>query len=153
MHVIAENALLPSCSCCYEESRSSLKLLQVGHISTTGHTIYENTSVKWHGAEIWNIYSVYACTLSCSVMSDSLWPLWTVVCQAPRSMGFSREEYWSGMPCVPPGDLPDPRIKSRSPILQVDSLSLSHWGSPMYSVNEMPSVRDESLLPWDMVLV
>ena len=33
--------------------------------------------------------------------------LWTVACQAPLSMGFSRQEYWSGLPCPPPGDLPD----------------------------------------------
>ena len=36
--------------------------------------------------------------------------LWTVTCQAPPSMGFSRHEYWSGLPCPPPGFLPDPRI-------------------------------------------
>ena len=35
---------------------------------------------------------------------------WTVVFQAPLSMGFSRQEYWSGLPCCLPGDLPDPRI-------------------------------------------
>ena len=39
---------------------------------------------------------------------------WTVARQAPLSMGFSREEYWSGLPCPPPGDLPDPGIKSMS---------------------------------------
>ena len=38
--------------------------------------------------------------------------LWTVACQAPLSTGFSRQEYWSGLPWPPPGDLPDPRIKS-----------------------------------------
>ena len=42
---------------------------------------------------------------------------WTVACQAPLSMGFSRQEYWSGLSCPPPGDLPDPRIKSASPAL------------------------------------
>ena len=36
---------------------------------------------------------------------------WTVVCQAPLSMGFSRQEYWSGLTCSPPEDLPDPGIK------------------------------------------
>ena len=48
--------------------------------------------------------------------------LWTVALQAPLSMGFSRQEYWSGLPFPSPGDLPDPRIKLRSPALQVDSL-------------------------------
>ena len=39
---------------------------------------------------------------------------WTVARQAPLSMGFSREEYWSGLPCPPPGDLPDPGIEPKS---------------------------------------
>ena len=47
---------------------------------------------------------------------------WTVACQAPLSVGFSREEYWSGLPFLSPGDLPDPGIKPRSPTLQADSL-------------------------------
>ena len=40
--------------------------------------------------------------------------LWTMACQAPRSMGFSRQEYWSGLPCPPLGDLPDSGIESAS---------------------------------------
>ena len=52
--------------------------------------------------------------------------LWPVAHQAPLSMGFSRQEYWSGLPCPPPGDLPDPGIKPGSPALQADSLLLSH---------------------------
>ena len=42
---------------------------------------------------------------------------WTVACQAPLSMGFSRQEYWSGLPFLSPGDLPDPGIKPGSPAL------------------------------------
>jgi len=40
--------------------------------------------------------------------------LWTVVCQAPLSMGFSRQEYWNGLPCPPPGYVPDPGIEPAS---------------------------------------
>ena len=40
--------------------------------------------------------------------------LWTVACQTPVSMGFSRQEYWSGLPCPPPGDLHDPEMKTMS---------------------------------------
>ena len=40
--------------------------------------------------------------------------LWTVACQAPLSMGFSRRDYWRGLPCTPPGDLPDPGIEPES---------------------------------------
>ena len=43
---------------------------------------------------------------------------WTVAYQAPRSMGFSRQEYWSGLPFPSPGDLPNPGIEPRSPALQ-----------------------------------
>ena len=42
--------------------------------------------------------------------------------QAPLSVGFSRQEYWSGLPCPSPGDLPNPGVKLRSPALQADSL-------------------------------
>ena len=57
--------------------------------------------------------------------------LWTVAHQAPLSVGFSRQQYWSGLPCPPPGDLSDPGIKPASPTLQVDSLPLNHWKSPL----------------------
>ena len=63
------------------------------------------------------------CTM-CSIVSDSA-TSWNVVCQAPLSMEFSSQEYWSGLTFPPPGDLPDPGIKPMSPIssaLQVDSL-------------------------------
>ena len=48
--------------------------------------------------------------------------LWTVAHQTPLSIGFSRQEYWSGLPCLPPGDLPEPEAEPVSPALQVDSL-------------------------------
>ena len=63
---------------------------------------------------------------SCDPMDCSL--------PAPLSMGFSRQEYWSGLPCPPPGDLPDPRIKPVSPILQADPLLLTYKGSPRYTL-------------------
>ena len=47
---------------------------------------------------------------------------WTVAYQAPLSMGFSRQEYWNGLPFPSPGDLPNPGIEPRSPALQADSL-------------------------------
>ena len=47
---------------------------------------------------------------------------WTVAHQALLSMGFSRQEYWSGLPFPPPGELPNPRIEPKSPSLQADSL-------------------------------
>ena len=50
--------------------------------------------------------------------------LWIVACQAPLSMGFSRQEYWNGLPFPSPGDLPDPGIKPRSPALQANFFTL-----------------------------
>ena len=57
--------------------------------------------------------------------------LWTAARQAPLSMGFSTQEYWSGLPYPLPGPLPEPGIEPGSPAVQADSLSLSHRGSPM----------------------
>ena len=56
--------------------------------------------------------------------------LQTIACQAPLSMGFPRQEYWSGLSFPPPRDLPDPGIEPTSPALQEDSLPLSHLGGP-----------------------
>ena len=55
---------------------------------------------------------------------------WTVARQAPLSMGFSRQEYWSGLPCPPLEDLPNPEIKPRSPTLQEDSVPAEPTGKP-----------------------
>ena len=67
-----------------------------------------------------------------SVVSDSV-NLRTAAHQAPLSMGFSRWEYWSGLPRPLTGDLPNPGVEPKSPAspaLQTDSLSLRHWRSP-----------------------
>ena len=56
-------------------------------------------------------------------MSDSFVIPWTVACQAPLSMGFSRQEYLSGLPFTLSGDLPNPGVKPGCPTLQADSLS------------------------------
>ena len=47
--------------------------------------------------------------------------LWTVACQAPLSMGFSRQEYWNGLPCPSPEDLPDPGIETASPVFSASA--------------------------------
>ena len=59
--------------------------------------------------------------------------LWTVACHTPLSMGFSRQEYLSGLPFPPPGDLPVPGIKPHLLHWLTDSLALSHLGSPIES--------------------
>ena len=75
---------------------------------------------------------VLACVLSHISCVQLCATLWTVACQAPLSMGFSRQEYWSRLPRPPPGDLPNPGMEPtspESPALQVDSLPLCHQGS------------------------
>ena len=53
---------------------------------------------------------------------------WTVAHQAPPSVGFSRQEYWSGLPFPSPGDLPNPGIEPRSPAFQADTLTSALTG-------------------------
>ena len=55
---------------------------------------------------------------------------WTAAYQAPPSMEFSMQEYWSGLPFPSPGDLPDPGIKLRSPALRADALTSEPPGKP-----------------------
>ena len=55
-------------------------------------------------------------------LCPTLWDPWTAAHQAPLSMGFSRQGYWSGLPFPSPGDLPDPGIEPRSPTMQADSV-------------------------------
>ena len=85
-----------------------------------------------------DLYEFIVCVLSCC----HVWLfviLQTVAPQALLSTGFSRQEYCTGLPCPHPGDLPNPGIEPASRALQVDSLLLSHWGSPWicYLVKQM----------------
>ena len=78
-------------------------------------TIHQGTSM-WqelsHTSHSVLIRTLRECAQSC----PTLFHLLTVACQAPLSMGFSRQEYWTGLPFPPPGDLPNPRIKPASPV-------------------------------------
>ena len=69
---------------------------------------------------------------------------WTVAYQAPPSMEFSRQEYWSGLPFPSPGDLPDPGIKPRSPALQADALPSEVPGKYIIILDMK---RDSAILP------
>ena len=70
---------------------------------------------------------------------------WTVAHQAPPSMAFSRQEYWSGFPFPSPGDLPNPGIEARSPALQADALTSEPPGKHCYTIymcNSLSSFSD-----------
>ena len=68
---------------------------------------------------------------------------WNVAHQAPPSMGFSRQEYWSGLPLPSPGDLPEPEIKPQSPALQADAVPSEPAGKP-FLVNTGVPVKEEN---------
>ena len=84
-------------------------------------------------------WCVCACPVA-SVVPDSCGPM--VVSQAPLSVRFSWQDYWSWLPCPPPRDLPDPGIKSVSPALQAVSLSLSHQGVKVKVTQFCPTLCD-----------
>ena len=86
------------------------------------HWVHEDAIFKWHFKNY--VQSTCAQLLqSCPTLCN----LQTVAHQAPLSLGFSTEEYWSEFPCPPPGDLPNPWIEPMSLALQANSLLLSHW--------------------------
>ena len=73
----------------------------------------------------------------CPTLCD---PMDNIALQAPLSKGFSRQEYWSGLPFCSPGDLPNPGIEPRSPALQVDSLRFEPLGClGLNSISPAPS--------------
>ena len=87
----------------------------------------------------------YEVKWSGSVVSNSLWPPWTVAYQAPQSMEFSRQEHWSGLPFPSPGDLPNPVIEPRSPALQADTLQSEPPGKP---TKILPRRKEEKGTLW-----
>ena len=77
------------------------------------HTMEYSTAIKNHAVEKYLMTYVCLCSVA-SVVSDSFRPLQTAAHQAPLSMGFPRQEYWSGLPFPPPEDLPNPGIEPMS---------------------------------------
>ena len=80
--------------------------------------------------------------LSCFSYVQLFLTLWAVAYQAPLSMEFSKQEYWSGLPCPPPGDLPDPGIKPEfltTAVLSGGSLPLAPPGKPLHGKSLSPT--------------
>ena len=81
-----------------------------------------------YGCESWTIKKAESVrSLGCARLFEIPW---MATHQAPLSMGFSRQGYWSGLPFPSPGDLPNPRIEPRSPALQADPLPTEIQGKP-----------------------
>ena len=95
------------------------------HGVAKSETRLSSRSVTWTEPRWWRWFNRW-------IVSDSSRPLWTVAHQLPLSIGFPRQEYWSGLPFHSPGDIPDPGIKPASPALQANSLPLNHLGSLTY---------------------
>ena len=76
---------------------------------------------------------------------------WTIAHQAPPSMGFSRQEGWSGLPCPSPGDLPNPGIEPGSPTCRQFLYQLSHQGSPVLTWC-LVYLRNHIQLLWSVLL-
>ena len=99
---------------------------------------------------------MYACMLSCFHCVWFFVTLWTIACQAPLSMGFSQQGYWSGLTFPPPGDLPDSGIEPSSPCLYfADGVFTAELpGKPtMLTLNGTSSLRGSILhitceMPW-----
>ena len=100
-----------------------------------------------------DIYTLCVCVLSCSHCVWLFVTLWTVAHHSPLSLGISRQEYWSGLPCLPPGHLPYPGIETVS--FNVSSISRQllycyrHLGSPLYTllcINIIKQATNKNLL-------
>ena len=121
-----------------------MKVKSINHIqlSAAPWTVVDQASLSmgFSRQECWSradktcycFWMVLGLSFSFSLVSklcQTLATPWIVAHQAPLSMGFSRQEYWSGLPFPSPGDLPDPAIEPQSPTLQADSLSTELLGS------------------------
>ena len=79
---------------------------------------------------------MHVCVLSCFSHVQLFVTQWTIACQTPLSMGFSRQEYWSGLPFPPPGDLPNPGIEPVSPALEGGFFSTEPPGKPIHDIDQ-----------------
>ena len=141
---------LPACKTSHSVPRNVVRGLPVrgrtripfsGSSSLSQRHIY--ILCRYIQADSWDIYDGWVCSLS---SWSGLWCMkvkvkslsrvrlfatpWTVAYQAPQSMEFSRQEYWSGLPSPSPGDLPNPGIKPGPPALQADNLPSEPPGKP-----------------------
>ena len=111
--------------CCFYEylRRCSMMLseLQLGFLSERLHCLASKFNVRILKKFMY-LVSFWLCWVI--VVLSCVWffvTLWTVACQAPLSLGLYKQEYWSGLPFLSPGDLPNPGIRPRSPAMQVNS--------------------------------
>ena len=136
--IILGNMILPSMlELNYKENVPKMTVSSLSHIlwaiwrwlgkSCRGRGLFIHPS-HWDCSHVlWPLVSESEDAQSCLTLCDP----WTVAHQAPLSMGFSRQEYWSGLPFPSPGDLPNPGIEPGSPALQADALTSEPPGKPL----------------------
>ena len=92
---------------------------------------------NWKGREREKEHETTEHTMCCCLVTKScliLCDLWTIACQAPLSLGFPRQDYWSGLPFPSPGHLPDPGIIPASPALAGGLFTTEPPGKPKYTI-------------------
>ena len=137
-------------------------------MKTTLLTFLHLNCVIWLSFAWWSTYInnsqlfphlmyIFVCMLSRFSHVQLFATLWTIACQAPLSMGFFWQEYWSGLPCPPPEDLPDPGIEPmslRSPELADGSFTTSTPGNPHIHTLCQEKNAFQSVNPfWDLEFI
>ena len=123
-------------------------------VTTLFLTVSSHGRMRRRQKAFWSLGGGGVVTKSCLTLATP----WTIACQAPLSVGYSRQEYWSGLPFPSPGDLPNPGIEPRPPALQADSLppelqgkpwSLSYKGSNPFTgaLHSQPNYLPKALFP------
>ena len=97
-----------------------------------------------HSPVYWDLIPLCVCVRVLSIVQLFATP-WTVAHQAPLSMGFSRQEHWSGLPFPPPGDLPDSGIKPASPALAGGFFTTEPPGKPYPSFRTVQTLGHDPL--------
>ena len=110
------------------------------------YSIFFNISVQFSRSVVFDSATPWTAACQASLSITSSWSLvkslsrvrlfvtpWTAAHQAPQSMGFSKQEYWSGLPFPSPGDLPNPGIEPGSPALEANTLTSEPPGKPQSS--------------------
>ena len=128
---LGSSEVIASKKCCASRSvvSNSLWLKDCSPPCSSIHGILQARILEWVKAKLFSPVWLFATP-------------WTVAHQAPPSMGFSRQEYWSRLPFPSPGDLPNPGIEPRSPALQADALTSEPPGNPFFRGSSRP--RDQT---------
>ena len=103
------------------------------------HGIFQARVLEWGAikSSLEYLKHLFLLSFSCQVITNSFATPWTVTYQAPLSMGFPRQDYWSGVPRPPPGDLPDPGTEAAPPALPGVFFTTEPPGKPVRTPNTM----------------